>query len=463
VTTALAQHIADAQDSPLPSDVAHRAKQHLLDGLIAILSGSTLQAGRLAIAYAGSRGGPGESTIAGGPRTNTEMAAFANAISAHADETDDVNNRARVHPGSSVVPAAVAVAEAFDTSGSALLTAVSLGYDVTCAVNIGAWRAFTAMQRSPRTSHGLGQTFGAAAVAASLAGLPVEKNRHVLSYAAQQVAGISTFYRDPEHVGKAFTTSAMQAHSGVRAMELVRLGFTAIDDVFDGTPNVYDAFGEDGDGDRMLQELASTRHVFTTDMKQYPVGGPIQAAVEAVRRMLQSESFAADDVESIDVHLPTQGAYIVDNRDMPDISLQYILSVLLLDGRITFQNSHDYERHGSTTVRELMRRIHAVPDPTLDAADGPDLATRRTWRANVTLVTRDGRRFTERVDKCRGTADNPMSWDEVASKAHMALTDVMPKNQIDDLVQWVLNVDSAASARELRPFLEAPVVRDQPV
>jgi 2-methylcitrate dehydratase PrpD len=456
-TTALASHIASAEARGLQPDVLDRTKQHLLDSLVAMLSGATLRPGQLAIAYASSRGGIGESTVVGGPRTNAELAAFANAISAHADETDDVNNRARIHPGSSIVPAAVSLAEAYDRPGSALLTAVSLGYDIACAVNIGAWKTFHAMQQSARTSHGVGQTFGAAAAAASLAQLTMEQTRHVLSYAAQQVAGIATMYRDPGHIGKAFTTSAMQAHSGVRAVELVRSGFTAVDDIFDVKPSAFDAIGEGGDVSRVLHDLETTRHVTTTDIKQYPVGGPIQAAVQALTGLMNAHGLRAGDVTSIEVRLPTQGAYIVDNRTMPDICLQYILSVLLLDGRITFASSHDYERYQSAPVRDIMARIRAVPDATLDVAiDDTNLRSRRTWRAIVAVNTRDGQTMRERVDTPRGTHENPMSWDDLTTKAFMVLEDVMSSDRIEDLVRWVRNVETAASARELRRFMETP-------
>jgi 2-methylcitrate dehydratase PrpD len=454
-TTALASHIAEAQVRRLEPEVLDRAKQHVLDSFLAILSGAALPPGRLAIAYANSRGGVGESTVAGGQRTNPELAAFANAIAAHADETDDVNSQARIHPGASIVPAAVAVAEAYDRPGSALLTAVSLGYDVACAVNIGAWKSYQAMQRCARTSHGVGQTFGAAAAAASLAGLTMEQTRHVLSYAAQQVSGISTLYRDPAHIGKAFATAAMEAHSGVRAVELVRIGFTAIDDVFDGAPSAFDAIGEDGDVARMLQELETTRHVTTTDLKQYPVGGPILAPIEALTRIMVDHGIRANDVAAIDVRLPAHAAYIADNRAMPDISVQYILSILLLDGRITFQSSHDYERHHAAEVRELMGRIRAVPDSTLDVAKDADVRSRRLWRAIVVVKTCDGRTLTERVDAPRGTHDNPMSWDELTAKARMALESVMDSDRIEALVRWVRGVETARSARELRPFLES--------
>ena len=454
VTTAIAVRVANAESLALSPQVSDRAKQHLLDSMISMLSGATLRPGRIAASYAASRGGIGDSTVIGGGRTNPEQAAFANAVSAHADETDDVNNRARVHPGATIVPAAIAVAEAYDRPGTALLNAVSLGYDLACSVNVAAWRSFRSMQQSPRTSHGLGPTFGAAAVAASLAGMSVPQIRQVMSYAAQQVSGISTLYRDPDHVGKAFATSAMQAFSGVRAAELVRAGFTGIDDVFDGSPNVFDAFGDDGDPSRILDDLERTRHVTTTDIKRHPVGGPIQAAVEALGRLIDINGITVGDVAAIDVHLPTQGAYIVDNREMPDINLQYILTVLLLDGQISFASAHDYNRCRSAAAREVMRRIRAVPDSTLDAAPGADPASRRVWRASVVVRTMDGRSLIERVDTPRGTFENPISWEELQAKASATLDGVLSDRLIEDLVSWVRGVEMASSVRELRRFMD---------
>ncbi|WPU09519.1 MmgE/PrpD family protein [Pseudarthrobacter oxydans] len=456
VTTALARHITEAKNRPLSPEIADRAKQHLLDSLVAMISGSTLRPGKLAIAYAESRGGTGESSIIGGTRTNPELAAFANAMCAHADETDDVNNRARIHPGASIVPAAVSIAEALDSRGSELLAAVSLGYDVAGAVNVGAWRTMEAMDQSPRTSHGLGQTFGAAAAAAFLSGLTMEQNRHVLSYSAQQVAGISTIYRDPEHIGKAFTTAAHQAHAGVRSVELVRFGFTGVHDTFDKSPNVFDAFGEEGSVDRMLQDLDQTRHVTKTDIKQYPIGGPIQPAAQALEHLINTESLRADNVRSIEVRLPPFLAYIIKDRPMPDINLKYIMSILLLEGRITFDNSHDYERFYSEPVKEIMSRVRVVGDPDLVPTDEYIAENGRAWRAIVTVETRDGRTLTERVDACRGAGSNPISWDRLSTKAHMALLGIMTEGQIDDLIKWVQDVDTASSTRDLTTFLATP-------
>ena len=457
VTTAVAQYVADASDRHLDDTVVDRAKQHLFDSLVAILSGATLRPGRLAVGYAQSRGGQGEATLPGtSVRTNPELAALAAGMCAHADETDDVNDLARVHPGSSVVPAALAVGETLDRSGSDLLAAVVVGYDVACCVNIGAWSSLPAMQRAVRSPHGIGQAFGAWAAAASLAQLPLEQSRYSLSYTAQQVSGISSFYRDAEHVGKAFASAGMQAHSGVRAVEMVRAGFTDISDIFDTKPHAYDAFGEGGDTARLIAELGATHHVTTTDLKQYPVGMPIQAPAEALERIREREGLTADDVESIEARLPRHGSRLVNARHMPDISLQYVLSVMLSDGRITFASAHDYERHRSEEAQRLMARIHLVPDAALDPPDEADTANRRTRIATVTVTTKDGRTYSEHVDAPRGSRHNPMSWERLVGKAHGVLDGVMPAAMVDDLAEVVTGIEQLGSARDLRRFLEAP-------
>jgi 2-methylcitrate dehydratase PrpD len=203
----------------------------------------------------------------------------------------------------------------------------------------------------------------------------------------------------------------------------------------------------------MLEDLAKNRHVTKTDIKQYPIGGPIQPAAQALEHLISAESLRADSVRSIEVRLPTGFAYVVNNRPMPDINLQYIMSILLLEGRITFENSHDYERFNSQEAAEIMSRVRLIGDPELDLTDEQIAANGRTWRAIVTVETTDGRRLIERVDACRGSHSNPITWERLAAKAHMALHGVMAAGQVDDLIKWVQDVETATSSRELRKFL----------
>lgn len=456
VTTGVARRIAEAQQRPMAAAVAERVKQHILDGLIAICSGATLRPGRLAIDFATGRAVPAHATIVGAPvRTHPELAALANAMSAHADETDDVNNVARIHPGASIVPAAIAAAETYDRSGEDLVVAVRLGYNLGCGINIGAWSSLVLMRRSVRSSHGLGQAFGAAGAAAYLAGLSVEENRYVLSYTSQMASGLRSFYRDLHHVGKAFASAAMQAQHGVQAVEMVKAGFTDVVDILDGDPGLYDAFGEEPDAQRLLDELDHADHVMTTDIKQFPVGFPIQAAAHAMARILARQPLAPDEVEQVTVRMPTYSVRTVDGRFMPDINVQYVLSVMIADGGLSFASAHDYERHRSAEIKSLMDRVTLIIDPSWDPTPDEDPIERRTRRATVTVDLVDGSQRSEHVDAPRGTRHDPMDWDDLRVKAHMALADVMSSPTIDGLVDMVAEIDQLDSVRELRPLLDA--------
>src|SRR5438067_4593328 len=134
-TTALADYVANALDRELPAEVVARTKLHVLDTFAAMLSGSRLKPGELAARYVDSLGGKPQATVIGtGIVTSAVNAALANAMSAHADETDDTNPVGPVHLGCSAVSSALATAELADRTGRDLLRAVTLGYDIGARV-----------------------------------------------------------------------------------------------------------------------------------------------------------------------------------------------------------------------------------------------------------------------------------------------------------------------------------------
>src|SRR6266704_1780845 len=133
ITGQLARYMAEARDLRLAPQVAREAKHRILDTLAAMVSGSHLQAGEMAIRYARAQGGVAEaSVLTTDIRTSAVNAALANGMFAHADETDDFEPVTKAHPGCGVVAAALAMAEREGRSGMDLIRAVTLGYDMTC-------------------------------------------------------------------------------------------------------------------------------------------------------------------------------------------------------------------------------------------------------------------------------------------------------------------------------------------
>ncbi|MGH7343047.1 MAG: MmgE/PrpD family protein, partial [Candidatus Rokuibacteriota bacterium] len=133
VTGRLARYMVEAKERKLPPEVALQTRHRILDTLAAMVSGAHLKPGEMAIRYARAQGGVEEaSVVTTDIRTSAVNAALANGMFAHADETDDFEPVTKAHPGSHVVPAALAMAEREGSSGLALLNAVTLGYDLCC-------------------------------------------------------------------------------------------------------------------------------------------------------------------------------------------------------------------------------------------------------------------------------------------------------------------------------------------
>src|ERR1700674_3271338 len=170
ITGQLAAYMAQARDMRLAPHVAQEAKHRVLDALAAIVSGSHLPAGEMAIHFARAQGGVSEATVLTTDiRTSAVNAALANAMCAHADETDDFEPVTKAHPGSSVVPAALALAEKEGRSGEDLIRAVTLGYDLACRLLMALGPDL--VRGTHRSAEGTGSTFGALGAAASLARL----------------------------------------------------------------------------------------------------------------------------------------------------------------------------------------------------------------------------------------------------------------------------------------------------
>jgi 2-methylcitrate dehydratase PrpD len=130
--------VSTALDRDLPAEVIAATKLHILDTIAAITSGSRLKAGDLAARYVASlRGNPQATVIGTRTVTSAVNAALANAMAAHADETDDTNPIGPVHLGCAALPAALATAELAGRTGRDLVRAVSIAYDIGLIPQIG--------------------------------------------------------------------------------------------------------------------------------------------------------------------------------------------------------------------------------------------------------------------------------------------------------------------------------------
>ncbi len=443
----LSAYIASAIGQPLSAPVVEKTKHHVLDTLAAMISGSRLSPGKHALGYVKSLGGAKEACVIGSKIiTSAVNAALANGMLAHADETDDSHAPSLTHPGCGIVPAALAMAERGRRSGMAMLRAVALGYDVGCRLTLSL-NPYQ-FREDGHSTHSFGPMFGAAAAAGALAGLRQRQIRHVLSFTAQQASGVSCWMRDRDHIEKSFDFGGMPARNGVAAATMVAHGFTGVDDVFAGERNFFVGYGRKPVPEALVRGLGAAYEVMNTNIKRWSVGSPIQAPLDSLRALIDEHRIRADDVEKVIVRVAHQGANTVDNRDMPDICMQHMCAVMLIDGNVTFASSHDENRMGDRRVLALRKRIELRGDDALSAA----MPSRQ---GIVEIRLRDGRMLRCHTEAVRGSAENPMTRAEVDEKSYDLMAPVIGKARARKLCDGVWQLDRVRDVRALRPLLRA--------
>lgn len=443
----LSAYLSEANTHALPEEAIEKTKQHVLDTLAAMISGSQLPPGRAALQFARAYGGREVATAVGsnflcGPIE----AALTNGMLAHADETDDSHSPSQSHPGCAVVPAALAAGERFGISGTHFLRAVALGYDIgpRFTMTLGGQR-FEA--ESHWSTHSISPLFGAAAAASCASGLNTQQMRWMLGYTAHQSSGLGAWNRDTEHIQKAFHFGGMTARSGVTSALLVQAGWTGVDDILSGKDNFFTAYNPHADSTGLIEKLGERYEVSRTNIKKWPVGSPIQAVLDAIEILRKQRQFETAQVQQVSVRLATAEAAIVNNREIPDICLQHMVAVMLLDKTVSFTSAHDKARLKDPATLRQRAKVQLIPDEELER-----LMPLRIGIVDLALA--DGSHLTQRVDNVRGTPGNPMTRAEVVTKAADLMTPILGDTKCSQLIEKVFHLESLSDIRELRPLLQ---------
>jgi 2-methylcitrate dehydratase PrpD len=445
----IADYLAGAGSRALTPDVAEKARHHLLDTVAAIVSGSALEPGLIAVSYGEKYAGRAEATIAGSRvKADIFTAALVNGMSAHADETDDFHVASITHPGSAVVPAALALGEARKLSGARFLAAVVAGYDICprATMSIDATKRFA----EGGATHGIGGLFGAAAASAVMLGLDRAKVIHLLSYTSQQASGMVCWRRDPDHIEKAFDFSGAAARNGVQTATMVEHGMTGVPDALEGRHGYFKVHGRGFDPMPAWADLGKRPAILDAAIKKWCVGSPIQAPLDAVEA-IRAEHPDLDHhrIKSVILRLPSDTAVVVDNGPMPDVNCQHLVAVAIIDGRLSFHSAHDEARMSEPVTKALRDRTTLVHDDSLVGAMPP--------RQGIVEIMLDaGTALRHHAKAVRGTPFNPMTWDEVVAKAHDLMAPVIGEAASRQVVETVRRVDTLGDIGDLARLMAKP-------
>jgi 2-methylcitrate dehydratase PrpD len=396
-TVRLAEYAAALRYEDLPAAVVAAAKEAIIDTIAACICGAALPWSRIVIDYAERTGPGGTSRILGrGSAVQAPSAALANGALAHAFELDSLTRPgAGAHPGATVLPPALAIAQqGGGVSGKALIAAFVAGNEVM--IRIGRATGHT---NEARGFHAPGTTgpFGAAVACGHLLGLDAGKMTNAIGIAGSLAGGLLEFAKGDGgtvkrlHLGRA-------SEAGVLAASLADAGFAGPKTVLEGQFGFLRVFCTEFDEAELTKGLGRDFVTLSTVLKRYPVHATAHAAVRAARDLQAAHGFAGSDVEGVTV---TGSKRMIERHaiaEPADLMLaQYSIPfcvALALFREARDPESYDESALNDPQIRALTRRVKLVPE----ADSGGHGGHGRAMGSTVTLVLADGRHFERHVE-----------------------------------------------------------------
>jgi 2-methylcitrate dehydratase len=254
------------------------------------------------------------------------------------------------------------------------------------------------------------------------------------------------------------------ARMGVESALLASRGLTGPEHMIDGKEGLYAVFqhvqikGEPArfDSQKLTDALprASTDHYKIIDcgMKSFPVEALSHAPLTAMLKVVQQNKLKASDVKEIKVEVIARAADILgdphkyrpNSKETADHSLPYCMAVGLVDGMVTPLQFRD-ERVKDQSLIPVMDMVKVVPNNEFESLF-PKFQPSR-----VTITSKDGKSFSQRVDVPKGDPRDPMSEDEIAVKFNALGKDIVGEKRCAQLREWIMAMDKQSS---VSPLLE---------
>ena len=228
------------------------------------------------------------------------------------------------------------------------------------------------------------------------------------------------------------------ARSGVTSALLVHSGWTGDDDIFSGENNFFLANAPHGDLNALIDRLGERFEIMRTSIKKWTVGTPIQAPLDALEAILKRRPLAPDQVREIVVRMDPRTS-VVNDREMPDVNIQHMLAIMLVDRTATFAAAHDKKRMQDPLILRQKAKVSLEPN------SGQPL---------LTLTLSDGSSITENPTAVRGTAENPMTRGEVVEKDRDLMQPILGVSATTRMIERLLDFENIRNVRELRPLVQ---------
>jgi 2-methylcitrate dehydratase PrpD len=452
-TRDLARFAATLQFDDIPPEVIGHIKLSILDSIGVCLHGVTLPWTRHVQDMVEAEGARAEASIFGsGRKTSAANAVLVNSTAGHAFELDDIHKESIIHPGSLALPVALALAEAQGSaSGQALITAIVAGYEVGARVGNAATVRLLLNGFHPQGTSG---AFVAAATAARMLGLDPDQTLHCLGIVGSQAGGLMAAQEGAMvkrlHSGRA-------AQSGIYSAQLARRGFTGVEDVLEAAYGGYLVTHSDNPApEKLTAGLGTIWEVSNVGFKPYAAVTSIHTALDALLQIIRDNGLGADDIAAVDVAI-SEATYVhcaweykAQGLTAAQMNLYFGLAMIAIDGN-AFVEQYREDRLQDPAVLDFIGRITARIDPEIEA-----MGAAFRHAARVSVRTHDGRSLDAEILNRRGSAENPLSADDVERKFRDVVRSCLPAAQIEDLIGLVQGLESQSTVDDLVRIMATP-------
>jgi 2-methylcitrate dehydratase PrpD len=426
-----------------PSEARTAAARAVLDTVGVALAGAMQPAARVVQRVIESEGHGSCRVLGTTLRSTAGNAALANGTAAHALDYDDMCFVSLAHPSAPLVAAALAAADVAGASGTALLDAYVVGFELEG--RLGRAMNPRHYQRGWHCTSTVG-TIGAAAAASRLLALDVGATAHALAIAASEASGLKENFGTmvkPLHAGLA-------ARNGVLAAQLAKAGMTASASAMDGAQGFLAAMDSETPSlDAVAADLGTRWEIVETGItvKLYPSCAGTHPTLDALLDLRREHAFTGADVDAIDIGVdPIVPTILIYDRPSSGLegkfSMPFCAAAAVAQGRVGL-DTFDASRIADPAIQAIQARVAMRVDSTLDAS-APALT-----QARVTVRLRDGRVLTAAANGARGYHDRPASDEELATKFLSCAVQAMSEQKAREALEAIRAIETSSDLRSL--------------
>ncbi|WP_181408052.1 MmgE/PrpD family protein [Pararhizobium mangrovi] len=363
-------------------------------------------------------------------------AAQANAAISHFWEVDDAHRDSTSHPGITVLPAVMALAEARNLDAQTCAAAIVAGIETVIRVGSHFGAAHYGVSHTTATAGSL----GAAAAAARAIGLDEHGTLSALGHAGTQAAGLWAFLDEGATDAKAFHASTA-VRNGIAAARMAEAEITGAHRVLEAPRGMRRAWHlEACDPAWLLPGKDPLIHTLT--VKGWPVCGQIHSALDCAAALAEAHPDLAASDAPVTVELPASALAIAGIADPHSVaeakfSTAFCIAATLCGKPPSFAGLTP-ALVADETVRARMATVDVTEEPAFTArfpAERP---------ARVTIAGEDGAVRDERHFR-RGDPEAP--WDREAMVERTSAVLGLTSRTVDAgaLVAWCDALSGAGS------------------